>query len=119
MSDEYKELLEKYNLLHEENKRLKRELALLKGEDSLSMPVFEMPTMFSTSTINKYSSSEEKINLFRSLFKGREDVFARRWYSKTTDKSGYQPVCENEWNEEFCDKKKFKCSACPFFSLRL
>ena len=63
MSDEYKELLEKYNLLHKENKRLKRELALLKGEDSLSMPVFEMPTVFSTSTINKYSSSEEKISL--------------------------------------------------------
>lgn len=51
--------------------------------------------------------------MFRSLFKGREDVFSRRWYSKTLDKSGYQPVCENEWDTELCDKKKFKCSACP------
>lgn len=113
MSDDYKELLQKYNSLLEENKRLKGELALLKGEARLSMPELKIPTEFSTSTINKYRSSEEKINLFRSLFKGREDVFARRWYSKTTDKSGYQPVCENEWNEEFCDKKKFKCSTCP------
>ncbi len=113
MEQAYKDLMQKYNSLLEENKRLKDELALLKGEARLSMPELKIPSEFSTSTINKYSSSEEKISLFRSLFKGREDVFARRWYSKTTDKSGYQPVCENEWNDEFCDKKKFKCSACP------
>lgn len=113
MEQAYKDLLQKYNNLLEENKRLKDELALLKGKTSLSMPVTENIEYISTSSINKYSSSEEKISLFRSIFKGREDVFARRWYSKTTDKSGYQPVCENEWNEEFCDRKKYKCSACP------
>ena len=37
-------------------------------------------------------SLEEKVALFRSLFQGREDVFARRWFSPTTGKSGYQPV---------------------------
>lgn len=66
-----------------------------------------------TNGINKYSSSKDKIALFRSLFRGREDVFARRWYSKTTDKSGYQPVCTNEWTHGICDKKKYKCSVCP------
>lgn len=113
MEQAYKELLQKYNNLLEENKRLKIELALFKGEDGLSMPESETATELSASNINKYSSSKEKINLFRLLFKGREDVFARRWYSKTLDKSGYQPVCENEWNEELCDKKKHKCSDCP------
>ena len=58
-------------------------------------------------------SLEEKVALFRSLFQGREDVFARRWFSGTTGKSGYQPVCSREWNREFCDKKKFKCAECP------
>ena len=58
-------------------------------------------------------SLEEKVTLFRSLFQGREDVFARRWFSPTTGKSGYQPVCSREWNREFCDKKKFKCRECP------
>lgn len=58
-------------------------------------------------------SLEEKVNLFRSLFKGREDVFARRWFSTTTGKSGYQPVCSREWNREYCDKKKYKCAECP------
>ena len=58
-------------------------------------------------------SLEEKVNLFRSSFQGREDVFARRWFSPTTGKSGYQPVCAREWNREFCDKKKYKCAECP------
>lgn len=58
-------------------------------------------------------SLEEKVTLFRSLFQGREDAFARRWFSNSTGKSGYQPVCSREWNREFCDKKKFKCTECP------
>lgn len=58
-------------------------------------------------------SLEEKVALFRSLFRGREDVFARRWYSPKTEKSGYQPVCTREWNREYCDKKKYKCAECP------
>lgn len=58
-------------------------------------------------------SLEEKVNLFRSLFQGREDVFARRWFSTTTGKSGYQPVCSRERNREYCDKKKYKCAECP------
>lgn len=58
-------------------------------------------------------SLEEKVTLFHSLFQGREDVFAQRWFSNSTGKSGYQPVCSREWNREFCDKKKFKCAECP------
>lgn len=56
---------------------------------------------------------EERVAIFHSLFKGREDVFARRWFSKTTGKSGYQPVCINEWRRGVCDKKKYKCADCP------
>ena len=58
-------------------------------------------------------SPEQKIAIFRSLFRGREDVFARRWYSVASGKSGYQPVCLREWNAQFCDKKKYKCADCP------
>ena len=58
-------------------------------------------------------SLEEKVELFRSLFRGREDVFARRWNSPATGKSGYQPACIREWNREYCDKKKYKCAECP------
>ena len=54
-----------------------------------------------------------RVELFQSLFRGREDVFARRWYSVKTERSGYQPVCLNEWRQGVCDKKKFKCADCP------
>ena len=58
-------------------------------------------------------SLDEKVALFRSLFRGREDVFARRWQSRTSGKSGYQPVCVNEWNPVLCDKRKYQCAECP------
>ena len=56
---------------------------------------------------------QEKVAIFQSAFQGRDDVFAKRWYSSTTRKSGYQPVCEREWNREYCDKRKYKCADCP------
>jgi len=58
-------------------------------------------------------SLDEKIALFRNFFKGRDDVFARRWFNKATEKGGYQPVCINEWRRGICDKKKHKCAECP------
>lgn len=58
-------------------------------------------------------SLEGRINLFRSLIRGREDVFARRWESRSSGKSGYQPVCRREWQSQYCDKKKYKCADCP------
>jgi len=39
--------------------------------------------------MNQYSENE-KLNLFKSLFKGREDVFAFRW--EKGNKSGYMPA---------------------------
>ena len=63
-------------------------------------------------SINQFTL-QEKVALFQSLFQGRDDVFAKRWYSNATQKSGYQPVCKREWNREFCDKRKYKCADCP------
>lgn len=59
------------------------------------------------------SSAQEKIAFFLSLFKGREGLYARRYYSVKTGKSGYTPVCKHEWDHELCNKKKYKCSDCP------
>ena len=58
------------------------------------------------------SPTEDKIKLFRSLFRGREDVYPRRFESMKTGKSGYQPSCKNEWVEGVCAKPKVKCSNC-------
>jgi len=36
--------------------------------------------------------SSDQLRLFRSLFHGRDDIFARYWHSARTDKSGYAPA---------------------------
>jgi hypothetical protein len=43
------------------------------------------------------SPAEAKIALFRSLFRGRVDMYPRRFESRKTGRSGYAPVCANEW----------------------
>ncbi|MBA3062076.1 MAG: DEAD/DEAH box helicase, partial [Atribacteria sp.] len=52
---------------------------------------------------------KEKISIFRNLFKGREDVFAKHWVSRRTGKQGYSPVCKNEWIPQICRKPCEKC----------
>ncbi len=58
-------------------------------------------------------SAEEKIAIFRSLFRGREDVYPKRWDNRKTGRSGYSPACGNEWVRGVCEKPKIKCSDCP------
>ena len=57
-------------------------------------------------------SVEEKIAIFRRLFHGRQDVYPRRFESKKSGKSGYQPACANEWRRGICNKPKIKCGIC-------
>jgi superfamily II DNA or RNA helicase/very-short-patch-repair endonuclease len=51
--------------------------------------------------------------LFRSLFRGREDVYPHRFESRKTGKSGYAPACANEWVRGICEKPRIKCADCP------
>ena len=48
--------------------------------------------------LDRLSPPEAKIALFRSLFRGREDVYARRFENLRTGKTGYAPACGNEWS---------------------
>ena len=106
-----------YEELLEENLSLNKELEKLRIENQ------NLKKRFSTyntniseevqSKVNIKSNPTEKIELFKSLFRGREDVFAKRWFSVKTEKVGYQPVCSNEWDGLLCDKKKYKCNNCP------
>lgn len=54
-----------------------------------------------------------KIGLFRSLFRGREDIHARRFESAKSGRSGYAPACGNEWVRGVCEKPRIKCADCP------
>jgi superfamily II DNA or RNA helicase len=58
-------------------------------------------------------SNAEKVALYRSLFRGRDDVFPRRWDNPKTGKAGYSPVCRNEWVRGICEKPRIKCANCP------
>jgi len=63
--------------------------------------------------VNNHSPPGAKIALFRSLFRGREDIYPRRFESRKTGKSGYQPACANEWARGLCDKRAVRCAECP------
>ncbi|KAB2849736.1 MAG: DUF559 domain-containing protein [Hyphomicrobiaceae bacterium] len=66
-----------------------------------------------TAPVDKTSSSESKIALFRSLFRGRDEVYPRRFESRKTGKTGYAPACANEWVRGICEKPRIKCADCP------
>lgn len=55
---------------------------------------------------------QEKIAFFRSLFRGREDVYPKLWTNQKTGKKGYSPVCDNEWVAGICRKPQVKCAEC-------
>ena len=52
------------------------------------------------SIVTEQSSQEAKIALFRSLFRGREDVYAKRFENPKTGKKGYWPAYRNAWGTE-------------------
>ena len=84
--------------LQEENARLR---ALL-TEHNIPIPSTEPAVQPGAKPIEVLSSSErqerarKRIALFRSLFRGREDVYARRWESPD-GRSGYSPAAQKDW----------------------
>jgi hypothetical protein len=61
--------------------------------------------------VTKKQKIQQRIKIFKNIFKGRTDVFAVRWESKN-GKSGYSPACENEWHPTLCQKPEIKCVNC-------
>ena len=114
------ELQKKYNLLVTQNEILRKENTELRsllcahGIEYKPRSANVIDSIYSPVSLPVFKLSlDERVALFMSLFKGREDVFARRWFSKSTGKAGYQPVCVNEWRRGVCDKKTYKCAECP------
>lgn len=82
-------LEQKIQSIDAEREALFQELTKLKRQQqSLSQLVSE-------ATITQYSPSSDKISLFRSLFKGRDDVYPKRWKNSKTGISGYSFSCAN------------------------
>ncbi len=100
-----------------------RELAALDvSRDTLRREVEDLRTLLagsgrgdqdSRARVTRGSPAADKIALFRDLFHGREDVWARRWESRKSGRSGYQPACANEWTAGLCDRSRHRCVECP------
>jgi len=77
-----------------------------------SAAIKESQIQYPSGNFTQSSSEDEKIRLFHSLFRGRQDVYARRFESRKTGKSGYQPDCSNEWRAGICQKPQIRCNRC-------
>ncbi len=88
---------------------LKAELSSVqRAEDPRQPPQrTELPTRVAPMT------SAEKVALFMALFRGRADVYPKRWINTKKSTQGYSPACSNEWARGLCDKPKVKCGECP------
>ncbi|MBU4175176.1 MAG: hypothetical protein KKB90_05475 [Actinobacteria bacterium] len=107
----------------ENQDRLAREIRDLKRQigsrDSTAVPLVAEPTTPFTvrehsDTVPSLEKEPEDPALFRSLFRGREDVFARMW-KNAKGRTGYSPACGNEWVEGLCRKRgrEVRCADCP------
>ncbi len=139
MPENFRKLIIENSCLKEELKRLKTQLGLevdheRKGEDFTPVEALsghnavsgnspasepelfdqeiEEQTFTSAVTINKRSAPLAKISLFMSLFRGRDDVFAKRWENKVKGTAGYSPACGAEWKQGVCQKPRIKYSEC-------
>jgi superfamily II DNA or RNA helicase len=91
-----------------ERERLLDEIRLLRGAlDRHGVP-FPEPSndpviVHETGVPASSPSPEEKITLFRALFRGREDVYAERWEARD-GQSGYMPASEKNWKALLASK---------------
>jgi superfamily II DNA or RNA helicase len=106
---------------NEEIGRLQREVDRLRGllgldrqREAEASPPWE-PTLFiapdvesDRPSVDRRSSPAEKVALFRSLFVGREDVFALRWQNDRTSKSGWSPAVVGGWANSKRPDREYK-----------
>ena len=57
-------------------------------------------------------SAAQKVDLFRQLFRGRDDVYPTRFVSTKTGKAGYAPACSNKFVAGVCGLPRVKCGEC-------
>ena len=111
-----------HNLDSDEAARIRERLARLTAErQALETRLAELETGHLSEpdgdphgpTVTDRSPAQDKIALFRSLFRGRTDVYPKRWENARTSRAGYAPVCANEWKPRLCGKPRIRCGACP------
>ncbi|TMH37792.1 MAG: hypothetical protein E6H66_01390 [Betaproteobacteria bacterium] len=97
--------------LRSENDKLRAIVERREVRDGTLAPVDGAVSTTADASIRYDSPTAEKVTLFRSLFRGREDIYPIRWESKA-GRSGYSPACNNEWVPGICEKPRIKCTDC-------
>ena len=93
--------------IHTSIQALRAELATASTATGSSVP----PELASSATAPQ--TLADKVRLFRTLFRGRVDVFPVRFVSKKTSRPGYAPACSNKWQPGLCLLKAGgKCNDC-------
>ncbi len=105
---EAKRIRERLAQLDDERIALERRLA-----DLQRVPAPDTAAETCTRKVTATADAAQKIQLFRRLFAGREDVFPLRWENHKSGKTGYAPACTNEWIKGVCGKPQVKCGECP------
>src|SRR5579864_7090460 len=82
---------------------LEHEIEGRRSARSLAHAAAWTPTLFVEAPgapldVDDASASAAKLALYRSLFVGRDDVFALRWHSERTGKSGWSPAVRGGWD---------------------
>ena len=104
-------LKDRLTALDRERSKLADRLSVLEHA-RIAEPANQRPPQLAA-RVTTASPTAEKIALFRSLFRGREEIFPRRWENPKSGKSGYSPACRNEWVRGVCGKPQVKCRECP------
>lgn len=97
--------------LAQELERLRNENARLAGLLDAHGVAWRVTKPLATATAAAPLTTDDKVGLFRRLFRGRTDVYPVRWESKA-GKAGYSPACANEWRVGVCKKPRIKCADC-------
>ena len=92
------------DLLRAENAQLREEVRRLRGEGARPYVArapqqLSLDSLTPAKAITNASPNIEKVQLFRRLFRGREDVYAMRW-ERPDGQAGYAPAVTDRWTRE-------------------
>lgn len=96
--------------LEQELAETRARLESLRTELSAPSPPSLLPLVSSSPVPD---TAAGKVALFRSLFRGRKDIYPKLWTNERTGRRGYAPACANEWVRDVCQKPRVKCGECP------
>ncbi len=84
--------------------------------EKLSKEIIELKKNIPTQDAPKILSLEQKLAVYTSYFRGREDVYPYLSIDKNnSDKKYYIPACQNEWKKGICNKTmKKSCKICQY-----